>query len=330
MELAIYFANPDPLFDLEETLHHLDPEAIPSFMATAFFTDDVSMREYYGHLVALTWFERHCAAGNKVSRLYFGQEFCEYLMPSPEELERAFYFARQMEWDFTYVTGCLTDAGLDKVRTNLERLAELTDGEGCEVVVSDWGVLRVVNHEFPVFQPLLGRLQTKQMRFPRHTSEATPPPVNMEGISVSEAEIREHQWEAFRGLNLSIPEYREQLRNSGVGRVEIDIVPQGVELPAGAWGFGVSCYYPWGYVCGGRNCLTAAAQDPERESVAVDQPCPQLCRRINRSAVLSHLPDSILQRGNSVFMLHSQYAMPYLQGHIPVDRVVFQPYVPIG
>ena len=43
-----------------------------------------------------------------------------------------------------------------------------SDGGGAtEVVVNDWGVLRLVRREFPGLRPVLGRLMNKMMRDPR-------------------------------------------------------------------------------------------------------------------------------------------------------------------
>src|SRR5437867_3594050 len=60
----------------------------------------------------------------------------------------------------------VTDRGLARPRPLLEAAAS-ERGEGTEVVVNDWGVLRLVRREFPGLRPVLGRLMNKMMRDPR-------------------------------------------------------------------------------------------------------------------------------------------------------------------
>jgi len=329
MELALYIADLARLLDVEQTLRFVDHREIPTEVSAVLSLGDVGMREYLGNLAGIEWLESFCAQGAEVSRLYFGQEFCEHLIPRVDELETAYYFARQVGWDFTYMTGCVTDAGLDQVLANLEFVAAQTPA--AEVVVNDWGVLSVLAREFPGLQPVLGRLLVKQMRLARFTgNEASPPPISLNGLETSEKDIRTNQIRALRGLNLTVPEYRQELARLGVRRIDIDMAPQGVELPADKWGFAVGCYFPWGYVCGGRNCLTAGTVDPAREFVVVDKPCPRPCREVNKVSQRLHLKETMAQRGNTVFVLHTESATAYLEGESAVDRIVFEPYIPLS
>jgi len=195
-----------------------------------------------------------------------------------------------------------------------------------EVVVNDWGVLDLVAEEYSTLHPVLGRLLIKQQRMARFTTKM--PPINMRGIGSPEAAVMGQQIAALRQLNLSIEEYRQRLQGLGIERFDLDIVPQGVDLPPDAWGFGVSCYYPWGYVTGSRNCYTAGMLDPDRSFVVKGAGCSAPCRSMNRSTKAPHFPQPPVQRGNSVFIYHSQYATPYWNGEIPVDRIVFEPWIP--
>ena len=71
------------------------------------------------------------------SRLYFGIEFCERLIPSREELSAAIEFAGRNKMDFTFVTPFVTDNGMEK----LARLLDCFSGDqrGSEIVINDWG-----------------------------------------------------------------------------------------------------------------------------------------------------------------------------------------------
>ena len=327
MELAVYFADLEHLFDLDEALRPIDTDSIPSAIETIMFSENASAKEYYGNLMALHWLEVFTSKGDEIGRLYFGQEFCEHLIPSPDEVEQAYFFARQLEWEFTYVTGYVTDAGLEKIRKNLSRLAG--HGHSGEVVVNDWGVLRLLRREFPAMQPVLWRLQTKQTRLARFSSPRTPPPVYMAGIEASEESIRRNQIAAYRDISLANPSFRAFLREEGVVGADLDMTPTGVTGPEGGWGLTLGFYFPWGYVASGRNCPTAGVLRPRRSHVVTDGGCPRYCRRFNLSRDLPHYPEMTMQRGNALFVFHGEYATPWFDGRIPYDRFIFEPYIPL-
>jgi hypothetical protein len=323
MELSIYFSKLDYIRNIEEVLHPIDYRNIPTPIMDALF-GEINSSEYYNNLVTLEYLQNSFPQEIKFSRLYFGQEFCQYLVPDLEEIRKAYYFSQQLDWDFTYVTGYLTDEGIEKIEKHLEFLAK--EGKDIEVVVNDWGVLYLLHREFPSLHPVLGRLLIKQKRLGRFAN--TSPPINMNEIDASKEEIGQNQRRVLKKLNLSLPIYREELKRLGIKRIEVDIVPQGVDLEP-KWGFSVSCYYPWTYLTCGRNCSTAAIDDPIREYVVVNDPCPKLCQTFNRTADVKQFPVLILQRGNTVFAFSHPYAKPYLKGDIPIDRLIFEPYIPI-
>jgi len=161
MELALYFANMDRLAGIEDALRPFEAESIHPFVSSVLFPDAMNSREYMGNMAALKRLEDYVSPIEEASRLYFGQEFCEHLIPSPEELRQAVYFARQLGWAFTYVTGYLTRDGITRTRANLDALVEL---EGEEVVVNDRGLLSVLRRDYPSLTPVMGRLLVRQTR----------------------------------------------------------------------------------------------------------------------------------------------------------------------
>lgn len=327
MEIALYFANIDRLLGVEEALRRLNLGDIPEPVSSVIFPEGINNREYFGNLAALQSLAKYCDVGEEASRLYFGQEFCEHLIPTPDEIRQAFYFARQLGWKFTYVTGYLTDAGLTRTRANLDALAEEGGGEG-EVVVNDWGLLSVLAREYHLFTPVLGRLLVKQTRL-GVSEESGLRSVNMTAIDTGEEDIRANQVRGFRGLSLSNRCYQQELRRLGVSRVDLDIVPQGMDLPEKPAGFSFGFYFPWGYVSGGRNCFTAGLQDPVRRHVVLDKPCAKPCQSFNCSAVIRHRRDGVTHRGNTIFLFHGDAAQPYIEGEYPMSRLIFEPYIPI-
>ncbi len=328
MEFCLYITNLKLLADVEELFQPLDWQDMPAALKSTVF-DNPNAADYIGHLIAL---ERLASLGlneDAVSRLYFGQEFCEHLVPDPETVVQALFMARQMGWDFTYVTGNAVDFTLDRIAANIEALNAASGGDhAIEVVVNDWGVLRRLRKQYPTVKPVLGRLLTKQKRlgrFPEHM-----PTPNMEEIDADADAILRNQMRAWQALNLTVQSWRRLLHQQGIERIDLDMVPQGVDLMPETWGFAFGAYYPWSYLTAARNCPTAGLADPVRHHVPLDTPCPRLCRRANANlANLAHDPAPIIQRGTVVMTLNDVFAQPYLTGGIPVDRVVFEPFVPL-
>lgn len=326
MELAIYFPNLNALQRAEDALEAIDMAGGEKPVGQVMFFSTPHGAEYLGNLTSLN--RLHQCLGGKLAfeRLYFGQEFCQYLIPDLDDLRRAYYFSRQLEWAFTYVTtGAITDEAMDKLKKQLAFLCD--EAPGSEVVVNSWGVLHLLDREFAALRPVLGRMLNKQKRLPRDLE--TCPPRNPEGIHADEEAVTRNQTRALRGMSLSLPSFRQDMSSRGVNRFEIDIVPQGIDIPEDRWGMGASCYYPWTYVTSGRNCLTAAEEQPEREFVVPDNPCPQPCRRVSAATNLDTIKSPLLERGNAIFLFNDSFARPYLSGDIPVDRVVYEPYIPI-
>lgn len=90
-------------------------------------------------------------------RVYYGEEFCERLLPKPNELKKILQDVRHMGKSFSLITPFSTDKGISALR-GLFKVLSPQD----EIVVNDYGVLNMVNEEFgnPVF---IGRILGKQI-----------------------------------------------------------------------------------------------------------------------------------------------------------------------
>ncbi|MCD6310510.1 MAG: hypothetical protein J7M18_07325, partial [Candidatus Eremiobacteraeota bacterium] len=103
-------------------------------------------------------------------RTYFGEEFCEDLMPSFTQIRSAYNAANARGMKFTLLTPLCSDEGLEKILDILIRLSD--DGITGEVVFSDWGLLNEITsyrkNDIP-WEPVLGRAMTRQKTGPRIT-----------------------------------------------------------------------------------------------------------------------------------------------------------------
>ncbi|MBQ7650874.1 MAG: hypothetical protein IJS15_07940 [Victivallales bacterium] len=206
MELALYFPNMKSLDNMDEALRFVDITKIPQLFGIAFMQNDTNYADYVVNLKSLQIMQEYMKTGLDFSRLYFGQEFCQNLIPSPNEVEQSYYYSRQLGWSYTYVTGgYLTAPGLEKVRRNLAKLNEI--GAEADVVFNDWGVLRILQREYPDFGRWMGRLLNKQTRLNLFTIPQHTLPVLGEELQEPVEVIREKQIRAYADTGRNNPEF---------------------------------------------------------------------------------------------------------------------------
>jgi hypothetical protein len=87
--------------------------------------------------------------------VYLGSEFCENKLPSAADLRklRSLYSGKVV-----LATPLLSNRGLEAAKALLRGLS--AQKRKFEVVVNDWGLLRLIKKDFPLAVPLIGRLLT--------------------------------------------------------------------------------------------------------------------------------------------------------------------------
>ena len=236
------------------------------------------------------------AYAGSYSRVYFGAEFCERLLPTPGEVARALRFCREKDKAFTLAMPCLTDRGLAGARKLLARLPE-----GTEVVLNDWGLLEDLE-EFNL-TPVLGRLLVKYRRDPR-VEEVYGIPAQCGCVLHSSALTQER----FAGF----------LRKLGVCRIELDNPPFRVDHGS-LRGFRVSVHLPYVYVTTGRQCLTNYFAD----GVFGIRPCGKACLRHSFTWESPDFPTPLVHAGNTLCYVNE--AEPAGK---KADRLVYHPTIP--
>jgi hypothetical protein len=248
-------------------------------------------------------------------RIYLGCEFCEQLLPDPQEVLAAHAFTVNHGIGLTVVTPYVTNAGLQRV---CRILRELSD-RPVEVVFNDLGVLEAIRRH-PNVVPVMGRLLTKQKRCPRINrlcgKQSDPRVVNvgscrvtMHSMPIPEV-VRQH----YRASNVDVPAMQRFYRQFGIARAELDCLDVGVAVrPAGV---AVSLYAPFAYLTTSHVCTT-----PSTGSGCETQSCRRECLVSGRLLRTSLFSNPILMRGKT------QFARQRLPHPLPpsVDRLVYQP-----
>lgn len=258
------------------------------------------------------------------SRIYFGNEFCEHLIPPVSLLARVYSAARANGLAFTLLTPYVTDEGIERLAPLFAFLADRE--ERSEAVVNDWGVLQLLRREFPNLTVVLGRLLNKMLRDPLAAAyyclhPLTPKPA----------------LSALRRSNLSVPVYQGFLKHSGIGMVEVDNVVQGIDMDFKELGFAAALYMPYGFVTTGRICLFASLNQPKAKKFTVSTTCSKECQRHYAECSYDAPPFT----GNPFVFFHSGNTVFYAQGEDllrstllqaeakGIERITYQPQIPM-
>lgn len=231
----------------------------------------------------------------RVHRIAAGTEFCENLIAPPETILAISDRAAALGLPFTYLTPYASDTGLARLRPVLAALAQRG---GCEVVFNDWGVLRVLRREFPPLEPVLGRLLNKSLRDPRITGQ------------LAETQHDLLAARSLRATNLDSSAYVDMLIASGVRRVEMDNLPQGLDLSTVDNRFRVSVHAPFGFIATGRSCMAAGLGYDDTEKFAHGLPCRHECQSHQvvfdyTNSPFENRDQQFLLKGNTYFFEHT-------------------------
>lgn len=255
-----------------------------------------------------------------ISRVYFGNEFCQHLIPSLASVKETYGAARDRGWRFSLLTPYVTDEGLDKLRPLFAFLE--TQGEPVEVVFNDWGVLQQLS-SFPHLKPVHGRLLDKRLRDPRITGlyKSAPIPIRT----------------AVQRSNVTTSAYLALLRRHGVELVELDNVMQGLDIDFRNTPVGAALYVPYGFVATGRVCLIASLHQPQRERFRPETKCHHECQQYVTVYTYARPPwgneeQRFLLKGNTHFYAHTEEMLRFVFSrceHLGIRRFIYQPGLPM-
>jgi SAM-dependent methyltransferase len=238
-------------------------------------------------------------------RLYFGAEFCPWLLPTPDQVDQALDFCQREDIAFSLVTGLITEPHLDRARKLLDGLPRRT-----EVVLGDWGLLADVRQRG--LTPVAGRMLIKVKRDPRVVA-----------ADLADPELAQY----LRSSNLSQPGFGALLADHDIARAELDNVPQGYDLALPS-GLRTSLYYPYVYLSVTRRCAGRNPEPGGLDGGACRQGCGQtlIQARMPPEGGASREGSYFIQ-GPLLFFKHEK--QPADTAGWNLDRLVFQPVPPV-
>ena len=258
---------------------------------------------YISNLSGLKYFQED------FNRIYFGQEFCERLLPERNELEKVCAFSEKEGAPLTLVTPYVTDKGLLKLEMLIEYFAEKMPK--AEVVFNDWGVFQFIEEKHLDVNLVLGRLLNKQKRGPRIANIIDQVP----------KETRDY----YKGASLDVSVTAGFLKKKNIFRVEFDNLLQGLDMSGLDKEIKRSLYLPYLFISTTRFCLTANC-DVGDTGVGV-MPCHHECQKYTFNLNNPVMKTPLIRKGNTVFVVNED--IPDVVSKGEVDRIVIQPEIPL-
>lgn len=264
----------------------------------------------------------------RYKRLYFGNEYCQKLIPTETEFGRVLDFCHRKNLALSLLTPLVTSFGLRK----LDKLFCLLirNSDSFEVVINDWGVLDLVNEKYKQLIPVLGRLMFAQKRDPRlvniindkQEAKITVDHSGNKTIFLPKG-IPAALKTAYSNTNIGLPEMANFLVSRRVRRVEFDNLLHGLSfnLPPGISG---SVYTPFGCIAVTRICpMLTEIQKRERISK-----CKQECRKYFWKLRAASISKIIYKKGAALFYKNPDLSVNKWMG-MGIDRLIYQPDLPI-
>jgi len=258
------------------------------------------------------------------SRCAYGTEFCEHLLPSSDGLAEVARAVRERGLGFTFLTPYVSNAGIAQLRRLLERMEP-----GDEVAFNDWGVLNLLRRGFPHLTPVQGRLLNKSLRDPRV--------MGVYGESPAADAAAAATFAALQRSSADCAGYLDLLARFGVRDVEMDNLPQGMDLGFADHGVRVAVYLPFGFISTSRVCMAAGLHYRKADKFQPGAPCRHECQShlveyAYTNSPFSNRDQKFYLKGNTYFYAHTEPMLCGLFDHAGAGRVarlVFQPRLPM-
>jgi hypothetical protein len=228
----------------------------------------LSVSEIWNQILEQLNLKRTYLGSLQCTRIYFGNEFCQLLLPSIAELAKTIQVLEEQDVRFTFLTPYVSDYGLTVLSPLLDFLnahEKMLDWK-IEVVVNDWGVLRLLKSKYKSLTPILGRLMLKMKKDPR--------------LSFKTHRYFSGKLHLLNQCSLTVPIYRDFLREYNIKRIELDFLQQGIGMNFSEWDMEASLHLPINYITTSRLCSMASlGKEPKDKLKYYNVKCERECQK---------------------------------------------------
>lgn len=235
------------------------------------------------------------------SRIYFGSEFCENLIPDSSEIKKFLGLFQDKRFNLSFLTPWVTDRGLKKLEDIFKILPK-----GTEIVFNDWGTFNLINKfnrgGSKNFKRVLGRLLVFHYRDPRV-------------IATKNGKLKDD----LQNSNLNAENFQKFLQVNKISRVELDNTYQGYNFKIYK-GLKTSLYYPFVFMATATNCAYKKNFDlPD---------CSFGCKKGFFKVYFPKYNIYTYDQGNSQFYVNNKIPSSKSLKLWGVNRLVFFPEIP--
>ncbi|MDD3053313.1 MAG: hypothetical protein PHG84_02775 [Endomicrobiaceae bacterium] len=245
----------------------------------------------------------------KINRIYFADAFCQNLIPTKQELEKAYKSAKDNNLQFTLNTPYVTDKGIKQILENIESIYK--NEENFEVVFNDWGVFYEVKKRFPKVKLILGRLLTKQRTDPNAYEIITNSQKRNTDNNVIPKTVPDTLYQHFQSSVINDDVFQNYLISNSVNRVEIEYLVWDMNIKL-TDKIKATIYYPYAHITTTRNCgllnMTYTT-------------CNKMCNDIQIQYKNESMLFPYIVIGNTVYYQVNDISK--LQQYPSIDRIVF-------
>lgn len=233
---------------------------------------------------------------NKIDYIYFGNEFCEYRIPSVEQLSKMLDICNNNNLTCVLVTPVVTDFGINQIANLLDYLDQ--NVISLDIVVNDMGVLELIRQKGYLGKIIVGRILEKSSHDCRATKKELDEYYGENGMKFAKTP----------GV-ISVFS-KKVFERYGVYRYEFDLSKVGIELPFNG---NYSLYWPYSYLTTGRVCMFRSLDLNEMDKFLVgDKVCGRKClqykvekrKPINGYSVDKAVDMFLFQKGNTLFFIN--------------------------
>jgi len=205
--------------------------------------------------------EEHPLFRKKATRIYIGNQFCHNLLPTKEQIKLLLEKAKKEEISVTLVYTYIRDEFVEDMEeqiVDIEKWCKINN-EKLEVVVNDWGMIKLFKGKEDVFSLNLGVLLNKRRKDPRMKYK--------NGILNQESLWRENSFSSL--------EYQNFLKeNWNIERYEIESCGYMIATPKGK----TSLHLPYFQTNTSQYCtLYAKSQYGDRSNQRLVRGCVRCC-----------------------------------------------------
>lgn len=231
-----------------------------------------------------------------IEYVYFGNEFCEYKIPTIDQLKRMLDICKTDGILCVLVTPVVSDYGINKLSDLIDCL--INNSITIPVVINDMGVFELIKRKKYSGECIVGRILEKSNHDCRASREEFDNYYGENG-------------KKFAKTPGIISDYSKMIFDGyGVDRYEFDLPKVGFELPIHG---NYSLYWPYSYLTTGRVCMFRSLDLSGRDKFLVgDVGCGKLCTKYKvekRKPINGYLPEKkaemfLFQKGNTVYFIN--------------------------